>query len=199
MTLLCVQRVVARTISAVLSPPLAAAGVSFLLIFRLTAPLTHRAGWLSICLVFATCLPTLYVGLLVARKEVDGFYIAIRSRRRTPLLVSSASCFAGFVLLWATDAPPPVSAFLLSYAVLGLIAAGTNARWKISLHAAGMFGPLAMLHHLLGTSAIYWLPLPLAVSWARIVIGAHSIPQVAAGCGMGYLVVRVVAALYMTD
>ena len=198
MTLLCDQRVVARTISAVLSPPLAAAGMSILLICRPPAPLIHRAGWLSISLLFATCLPTLYVGLLVARKEVDGFFITIRSRRLKPLLMSSASCFVGFVLLRSTDAPPQVSAFMLSYVVLGLIAAGTNPRWKISLHAAGVCGPLAMLHHLLGPSAIYWLPLPLAVSWARIVLGAHSFPQVAAGCGMGFLVVWVVAALYMT-
>ncbi len=196
MTLLCAQRVVARAISAVLSPPLAGAGMSILLISGFRAPMLHRAGWLGICLLFVTCLPTLYVGLLVARKEVDGFFIAIRSRRQTPLLVSSASCFAGFLLLRATNAPPSVTAFLLSYAMLGLVAAGMNARWKISLHAAGVCGLLAMLQHLPGTSAIYWLPLPIAVSWARIVLGAHSIPQVAAGGGMGYLVVRVVAALY---
>ena len=197
MTRLYVQQVVARTISAVLSPPFAAAGLSILLICRLPAPLVHRAGWLGICLLFATCLPTLYVGFLVARKVVDGFYITIRSRRRKPLLVSSASCFAGFVLLWTTDAPPMVSALMLSYVVLGLVAAGTNARWKISLHAAGLCGPLAMLHHLLGPSSVYWLPLPVAVCWARIVLGAHTYPQVLAGCGMGFLVVWTVAAVYM--
>lgn len=197
MTTICAQRAVARTISALFSPPLAAGGMSILLIDGIPAPLVHRVGWLGISLLFVTCLPLLYVGVLVARRKVDGFYIADRSRRLMPLLVSSASCFSGFILLRATGAPPQLSAFLLSYGVLGLLATATNARWKISLHGAGVCGPLAMLHLLLGLPAVYWLPVPLAVSWARIALGAHSPPQVAAGCGMGFLVVRVVAAVYM--
>ena len=159
--------------------------------------MVHRVGWLGICLIFATCLPMLYVGFLVARKKVDGFYIADRSRRLVPLLVSSASCFVGYILLRATGAPPPMSAFLLSYVALGLLAAATNTLWKVSLHGAGVCGPLAMLHHLIGPSVVYGLAVPLAVSWARVVLGAHSLPQVAAGCGMGFLVVWVVAALYL--
>lgn len=191
------RQVVARTLSAVFSPPLAAAGLLTMLIWRLPAPTMQRAGWLGAGLLFATCLPTLYVGLLVARREVDGFYIAVRSRRRKPLLVSSASCLAGFVVLWATDAPPLISGFLLGCFFLGLVAAWTTVRWKISLHAAGVCGPLAMLHLLLGPSSVYWLPLPLAVCWARVVIGAHSMRQVAAGCGVGFVVVWVVAAIYL--
>lgn len=197
MTLFYAQRAVARIISAIFSPPLAAAGMSILLISRIPAPLLHRVWWLSICLIFATCVPMLYVGFLVARKKVDGFYIADRSRRLIPLLVSSASCLVGFIMLRAIGAPPSLSAFLLSYAVLGLLAAAANTQWKISLHGAGVCGPLAMLHHLFGPSAIYWLPLPLAVSWARMALGAHSLPEVAAGCGIGFLFVWVVAALYL--
>ena len=177
------------------SPPLAAGGTSVLLITGIPAPLVHRVGWLSVCLLFATCLPILYVGFLVARRKVDGYYIAVRSRRLIPLLVSSASCLVGYILLRAAGAPPPLSAFVLSYVVLGLLAAATNALWKISLHGAGVCGPLAMFHHLIGPSVVYWLPVPLAVCWARIVLDAHSFPQVAAGCAMGFLVVRVVAAL----
>ena len=195
---LCAQRAVARTLSALFNPPLAAGGMSILLISRVTAPPVHRVGWLGIALLFVTCLPMLYVGVLVASKKVDGFYISERSSRLMPLLVSSSSCLAGFVLLRATDAPPPLSAFLLSYVVLGLVAAATNARWKISLHGAGVCGPLAMLHHLLGLSTVYWLPVPLAVSWARMALGAHSFPQIAAGCGIGFVVVRVVTAMYLS-
>ncbi len=197
MTQFNAQRAVARIISAIFSPPLAAGGVSILLISRIPAPPNHRIWWLGICLIFATCLPLLYVGFLVARRKVDGFYIAARSRRLIPLLVSSTSCFAGFILLRASGAPPPLSAFLLSYVVLGLLAAAANTRWKISLHGAGAFGPLAMLHHLIGPSVLYWLPVPLAVSWARMVLGAHSLPEVVAGCGTGFLVVWVVVALYL--
>ena len=191
------RQVAARTLSAVFSPPLAAAGLLTMMICRLPAPPMQRAGWLAAGLLFATCLPTLYVGLLVARREVDGFYIAVRSHRQKPLLVSSASCLAGFVVLWATGAPPPIPGFLLGCFFLGLIAAWTNVRWKISLHAAGVCGTMAMLHLLLGPSSVYWLPLPLAVCWARVVIGAHSMRQVAAGCGVGFVVVWVVAFMYM--
>ena len=193
----CAQRAVARIISALFSPPLAAGGMSILLISRVTAPPVHRVGWLAIALLFVTCLPMLYVGVLVARKKVDGFYISERSSRLMPLLVSSSSCLAGFVLLRAAGAPPPLSAYLLSYVVLGLVAAAANTQWKISLHGAGAFGPMAMLHHLIGPSVLYWLPVPLAVSWARVVLRAHSLPEVAAGCGTGFLVVWVVAALYL--
>ena len=49
--------------------------MSILLISRVTAPPIQRVGWLGIALLFVTCLPMLYVGVLVARKKVDGFYI----------------------------------------------------------------------------------------------------------------------------
>lgn len=197
MTLFYAQRAVARAISAILSPPLTAGCMSILLISGMQAPPNHRVLWLSICLTFATCLPMLFVGFLVARKKVDGWYIAVRSRRLIPLLVSSTSCFAGFILLRAACAPPPMCAFLLGYGVLGLLAAAVNTRWKISLHCAGVFGPLAMLHHLIGPSVLYWLPVPLAVSWARLVLGAHSVTEVVAGCGTGFLVMWGVVALYL--
>lgn len=175
------RQALAGGISGVANPPFVAAAAFALAIFGLDEPPARAVVLLGICLVFATVLPTAYVGVLLTRGKIDRFFISERAARLHPLLVVSTICLAGTALLWRASAPLHVQALMLCYAVNGLLAAVCSLRWKVSLHAMGSWMPLSALIFLFGLRGLMLVPLPIAVSWARIELGAHTPAQVLAG------------------
>jgi len=97
------------------------------------------------------------------------------------MLVASASCTVGLAFLLRSAAPRQVWVLMLCYVVNMLLAVAITTRWQISVHAMGVWSPLAALTFLFGPSALWLVPVPVAVSWARVALGAHSIAQVAVG------------------
>ena len=180
------RRKAARCISGVLNPPAVAAGVLVFLICRSGGPSDNRGALLAVSLVFGVVLPIAYVGLLVLRGEVRGFFIPDRSRRFRPMLVGIVSYAIGFGLLRAISAPRDLATLMLCYAVNGALIALLTLRWKVSLHAVGAWGPLAALVFLFGPRALLLLPLAIAVSWARAALRVHTTAEILAGGGVGF-------------
>ncbi len=180
------RRVLAAGLSGVINPPIVAAAVFALMICRTDEPVARLGVLLGICLVFGTLLPTMYVGFLLVRRDIDSFFIPQRAARLRPLLVGSGSCLVGLVLLRCVSAPPEVCGLMLCYVVHGVLVGALTFQWKVSLHAVGAWGPLAGLVWLFGPSALFLVPVPLAVSWARVELGAHTPAQVVLGGGMAF-------------
>jgi len=180
------RQALAGGISGVANPPLVAAAAFALTIYGLDEPPAHAVVLLGICLVFGTFLPTAYVGVLLARGKVERFFIPERAARLHPLLVVSAICLAGLALLWRASAPPHVQALMLCYAANGMLAAACSLRWQVSLHAMGVWMPLGALIFLFGLRGLMLAPVPIAVSWARIELGAHTPAQVLAGAALAF-------------
>lgn len=177
----------ARGISAVVNPPAVLFVLFVALVWRHGAPPQRTALWLGICLGFGALLPVGYVGVLKHRKRVEGFFVADRALRLRPLLVGSSSCLVGLVLLGGVSAPSDVRALMLCAACNGLLMAAITTRWKVSLHAAGAGGALAVLVFLFGLPGFFPAPAALAVCWARVEAGAHTPAQVAAGAVLAFL------------
>ena len=172
--------------SGVLNPLLVAAGVLVYLICRSGNESENQGTLLAVSLAFGVILPIAYIGLLVLRGDVRGFFIPVRERRLRPMLVGIASYSLGFGLLRAVSAPRELETLMLCYAVNGLLVTVLTLRWKVSLHAVGAWGPLAALVFLFGPGALFLVPLPVAVSWARVALGVHSTAEVLAGGVMGF-------------
>ena len=171
----------ARGISSLVNPPAVAAGLFLALVYGrsdLAGPSHLLAG---ICLFWGVALPTGYVWMLTARGRVEGLFIPQHRDRRGPLSFGSASFLLGSVTLWSVSAPPALLVLMICYAVNGLALVGLSFRWKISLHAVGTWGPLAALFYLFGPQALVLSPVPVAVCWARVETGAHTLRQVFAG------------------
>lgn len=179
-------RKAAKGISGVLNPLAVAAGVLVFLICRSGGPTANRGALLAVSLAFGVVLPVAYVGLLVLRRDVRGFFIPDRERRLRPMFVSILSYAVGFGVLKAMSAPRDLETLMLCYAVSGALVVLLTLRWKVSLHAVGAWGPLAALVFLFGPRALLLLPLPIAVSWARVALRAHSTAEVLAGGGVGF-------------
>ena len=177
------RRILAEGISRFVNPLVVVAAVFILVVtgFEVARP----GATLAVCLAFGVFLPLAYVRFLMFRGEVDGFFIPLRAGRLRPLLVVSASCLTGVVLLQRVAAPPEVWALMLCYAVNAVLMAVFTLRWKVSLHAGGAWGSLVAVVFLFGSFALFLVPVPLAVSWARVELGAHTPAQVLGGGGLG--------------
>ena len=171
----------ARTISILVNPPAVAAGLFLALVYGRSdlAGTSHLLA--GICLFWGAVLPTGYVWMLTARGRVEGLFIPQYRDRRGPLSFGSASFLLGSVALWWVSAPPALLVLMICYAVNGLALLGLSFRWKVSLHAVGTWGPLAALLYLFGPQALVLSVVPVAVCWARVETGAHTLRQVFAG------------------
>mgnify|MGYP001024343891 FL=1 len=82
----------------------------------------------------------------------------------------------------------------VSYLSMSLIVLLVTLFWKISIHMAGLTGPITALTLVLGANyaLLYLLALPLG--WARTELEAHTVPQVLSGAVVGVGVTALVYA-----
>ncbi len=180
----------ARFISSFTVPPLIAAPIFTLLGLYDQA---HSGGstldlWVSLffSITFSSTLPSIFIIFLYRHKKVTDLDISVRQQRSIPYAVGIGCSLIGAGFIYWLLGPGVVVAFMLVNAVNGVIVTVINLYWKISAHAIGIGGPLAVLTLLFG-----WIILPLflvlpLVGWARVHIRAHTLAQVIAGSIVGF-------------
>ena len=62
-----------------------------------------------------------------------------------------------------------------------------NKYLKISIHAMGASGPLALFTFIFGLNALVFLPIIVLVGWSRIKLKCHSPAEVASGALLGFV------------
>jgi membrane-associated phospholipid phosphatase len=71
-----------------------------------------------------------------------------------------------------------------------------SLKWKISIHASGIAGPLTALVFSLGVIAVTFLLLVVPVAWARLTLKAHTPMQVIVGALLTILITWVQLGIY---
>lgn len=175
----------ARLISALLNPMFVSTFVFWILISNTSGSARSRTIWLIVASIFSTALPLAYVLALRLRGDISGLLIPDRQQRTRPLLVGLGSYLMGVIALSAAGAPGLIVALMGCYASNTAMAVLINLRWKISLHAIGIWGPFVALCYGMGYRAFYLSPLPIGVAWARLRLRAHTPTQTLAGGGLG--------------
>ena len=168
---------IARYVSAVGNAPIVAATVFTVLIAFTRSPLYQ----LVIAIVFATLVPLGLLFYLTRKRIIPDLYASDRGSRAIAFVGVLASYFLGGVALSLTRAMPIVTGLMLCYFVNGFIAMLISLKWKISVHAWGITGPLTSLIFQFGLllSPIWLLVVP--VGWARLELKAHSLSQILVG------------------
>lgn len=136
---------------------------------------------LAMLLLSHTVLPLAPILVDSARGRVDVF-VSERGKRVRYYLISILSYFIGISYsLWRGYRIYAVfnAAYMLSAAALALVT--VLARWKISVHAAGVAGPTTALALITGAEAALLYLLLIPVAWARLELKAHTPAQLAAG------------------
>lgn len=143
--------------------------------------------WIVLCvliaLFFSVFAPWGVVLYMRRRGEISELFIPERRDRLRPLFFFTVSSWMGVGILYFLHSPPAIYALMVSVAVQGTMALLITMRWKISLHAMGLWASCAIVIALYGS---WWAVVPAGlVSWARFVLQAHSVSQILVGSIVG--------------
>lgn len=121
-----------------------------------------------------------------------------RRDRTLPFVFTMLTYLGLSVYLWKIHAPHWMTAFMVGAAALIIVILFINLVWKISGHAAGMGGLTALTVFIVykGYSIVPgpWLPCALVtlsgiVCTSRLLLGRHTLGQVAAGYALAFTVI----------
>lgn len=141
-------------------------------------------------------VPMILVMLLKKMGVIDDIGLNGRKERLIPYIITIVCLSGTAVFLYLKMAPVWVAMFYAGGALAGLINLIVNFRWKISAHAAGIAGVVAMLIQVIkaGPSVdgmVWWIVGAILTAGllgsARIWLGRHTLMQVLAGSAVGFL------------
>ena len=171
----------ATFVSTFVSPPIMAivATVSFSLwspigLGLLSAPLS-----ILLCFLLFSLFPFLPV-LYYYRKNVVDLYISKREAR-TPFFVFAIFSYASAAILFFVTGTKIILLLAVGYTLVTGILMVVNLFWKVSIHCAGVTGPIFALIFVFGPNV---MPLSLIIGllgWSRIKLKNHTFLQTVVG------------------
>ncbi|MDE6230467.1 MAG: phosphatase PAP2 family protein [Muribaculaceae bacterium] len=140
-------------------------------------------------------VPSLIVLLLKRLGVVQDLGLNGRRERLIPYIITVVCMLSTGWFVYVKGAPLWLVMFFVAGGVAGIIDTIINLRWKISAHAAGAAGVVALLLRIMHTGyaepgVVGWLLVAVfltgAVASARLWLGRHTLGQVLAGAGVGF-------------
>jgi membrane-associated phospholipid phosphatase len=171
----------ANFISIFVAPPTIAivATVSFSLWSPIGLGLLSAPFSILLCFFCFAFVPFLSI-LYFYRKNIVDLYVSKRKARTPFFLIAIASySFAAIIFLFTNT--KIMFLLALGYILVSIILMVVNLFWKVSVHCAGVTGPIFSLIFVFGINAI---PLSLIVGlvgWSRIKLKNHTFTQTLVG------------------
>lgn len=175
-------------LSLVTYPP--AFDILFVLIFAFFSPI--GLGSLSILqtiavsLVFIIIIPLFPVPIFLKKGIVD-FYVSEKKQRPIFYLIAIGSYAVAGAYFLIFDSVMMFT-LVVSFGVIATVFVIINHFWKISVHAAGVAGPLTALAYVFHPGLLLLHFFTLLVMWSRVRLGAHTTGQVIAGAALSAIV-----------
>lgn len=108
-------------------------------------------------------------------------------QRTIPYYASITIFAAGLIILILAKVNTISIAFWFCYISNTFLVILINRYLKISIHAMGVSGPLALFVFLIGLNGLFLLPILAAVCWSRIKLKVHTLYEVTAGSIFGFI------------
>ncbi len=191
----------ASIISAVFSPLfIPTYGVGLALLTTTLYYVTPSAKWHVLLTTLATTgmIPLIAIYLLSRIGRVTDIGLNERRERTLPYLISLA-CYLGCAgYLVTVHSPAWLTMFMVGGAVTLTVTMTINFWWKISAHAAGMGGLVALMIHIIARGLNVWetewvamsaIILAGLVCSCRLILRRHTLGQLVAGFALGFLAV----------
>ena len=140
----------------------------------LSAPFTILLCLL--CFVFFPFLAILYFH----QKKVVDLYISKRNAR-TPFFLIAITSYSFATAIFLVTNTKIMFLLALASLVVSIILMGINLFWKVSIHCAGVTGPIFALIFVFGISALPLTSIVGLVGWSRIKLKNHTFAQTFAG------------------
>jgi hypothetical protein len=149
---------------------------------------TRGVLWGLLCLFLTSGLSLIYLAYLGRSGKVRDPRSIPQAERVRPLRVVAALHAGAFLILSLLDAPTPLRAALLSYALATLLFALLTPLTNLSLHAAGVSGAAVCVVYVFGVWGLLAALLVPLVWWARTVLGRHTQAELVLGVLVGGVV-----------
>ena len=159
------------------------------------APMHLRVNYTLIVAGITVVIPMILVVLLKRLGLVDDIGLNNRKERLIPYIITIIAYGAAAWYMAAKHAPLWLSMFFAGGAVAALVNLLINFRWKISAHAAGIAGVVALLIRIAKDGypepeIFTWLLIAIGLTGllgsARVWLGRHTVWQVVAGYAVGF-------------
>lgn len=154
-----------------------------------------RLAFTAVVIAFNVAIPAIIVLLLKRIGVVKDVGLNNREERFIPFLVCILCLVGTAIFMRYKMAPMWLVMFFYGGAAAGVVEVIVNRWWKISVHAAGVAGIVALLLHMLmadycSPATEVWLIISVALAGllgsARIWLGRHTLMQVLAGYAVGF-------------
>lgn len=159
------------------------------------APLGMRIRFTLVAAAICVLVPIILILLLKKMGLIEDVGLNQQKERLIPYIITLV-CFGGTAwFMAAKGAPLWLSLFFAGGALATLICTIVNFWWKISAHAAGIAGVVALLIRIEKDASaepelFFWLILTIALTGllgsARVWLGRHTVWQVLAGYVVGF-------------
>lgn len=187
----------ARIISLIFTPfylPLVSMVVLFLFSYLSMQAFDYKISVLLLVYLFTILLPTLLIRFYRLHQGWSPIELGIRERRMVPYLISILCYFACYYILMTNHFPYIIGIVLLAALIIQVVCALINVWWKISTHSAaigGFGGGLIAFSFKYSFNPVSWLCLIIIlaglVGTARMILRQHTLSQVVAGFGVGFV------------
>ncbi len=188
---------VARVLTEIFAP--APVGIVALVVvtWRFSPTLGAAMQWLGVSALFVVILPFTFLVGQVRRGRVTDIHVR-RREQRLPIILIFLAAWLFLIALLATLGAPHELIALIGAGMATLVVIGAiTLRWKISLHVGVAAGVLTVFTLLFGPQMVLLAVLIPLLGWARVVLGDHTLAQVAAGAAVGAMVSGSAFALIM--
>ena len=181
------SRLLASIISFIFHPMLISLAAFMLLIYSSNPIPDNANSILAICFIFSNLIPIATVLILKKTGIISDLDASQKEQRIYPLMLGILYSGLGFLVLTLLQADALVRGLMFCYMTNTIITIIITRYWKISIHAMGISGPIAALWIAGFQYPIIGFIILLSVSYARVILKAHSINQVTAGSIAGLI------------
>jgi len=178
---------IARAISTFFVPPSFTIILFTLFAFLFETEIKNRIIVILTAFSFGFLFHILFFFYLRKKGLLSDEDASIKEERTYPYIIASFFYTAGFLILLLFDVNIISIAFWFCYISNTILIMIINKFWKISAHTMGAAGPAAALTFITGWQFIFVILLVLIISWARVQLKLHNIPQVIAGALTGFI------------
>ena len=187
---------VARALTEIFAPIVLIVAQLFAVAIHASHSLGRGLLYGAITAFFAGGLPYAILLLGIRRGILGDRHLTERRERPAMMAIGMVSVTTGLLITWWLGAPRALIALVAAMVAGVVVSLAITVFWKISIHAAGAAGTVAILVIEFGPALWATLPIVVAVAWARVTLRDHTVGQVIAGSIVGFLVaVSVMSAL----
>jgi membrane-associated phospholipid phosphatase len=186
---------IARQVSNILAP--ATISLPFILLVAFYKAQNQLSALIYACitLFFLSVGPLLYIFIGVRLGKLSDIDVSRRTQRFGPFIFGIVSAMIGWLILTLTNGPRNLQTVMIITVFSGIIMMVITLWWKISMHASSLGGVATMLTVLYGAVMLPLFVLLVLVSWSRVVLRRHTVPQVIAGSLAGIVLSLIILKL----